>query len=149
MATCRLRLSKRFLLHLSWKVKWPILIAGCPSVHPSVNFYIFDFFSRTTGPILIRLGTDHLWGEGFQVYSNEGDCPTPRGDNSESVKIHWKFLKIFSRTNHPNSIKLGTNYPWVKGIQVCSNKEPGPLQRGDNCKNGGGVILQNHRANFN
>jgi hypothetical protein len=23
----------------------------------------------------------------------------------------------------------------VKGIQVCSNKEPGPLQRGDNHKN--------------
>jgi hypothetical protein len=25
-------------------------------------------------------------GEGFQVCSNEGDCPSPRGDNSESVK---------------------------------------------------------------
>jgi hypothetical protein len=24
-----------------------------------VNFYIFDFFSRTTGPILIKLGTNH------------------------------------------------------------------------------------------
>jgi hypothetical protein len=32
----------------------------------------------------------------------------------------------------PNSIKLGTNYPWVKGIQVSSNKGPSPLQRGDN-----------------
>jgi hypothetical protein len=35
----------------------------------------------------------------------------------------------------PNSIKLGTNYPWVKEIQVCSNKGPGPLQKGDNHKN--------------
>jgi hypothetical protein len=26
-------------------------------------------------------------------------------------------------------------YPWVKGIQVCSNKGPGPVQRGDNHKN--------------
>jgi hypothetical protein len=34
-----------------------------------------------------------------------------------------------------NSIKLGTNHPWVKGIQVCSNKGPGLLQRGDNHKN--------------
>jgi hypothetical protein len=67
---------------------------------------------------LTRLGTDHLWGEGCQVYSNEGDCPSPRGDNCESVKIHWTFLKIFfSRTSKPNSIKLGTNYPWVEGIQ--------------------------------
>jgi hypothetical protein len=40
-------------------------------------------------------------------------------------------------------MKLNTNYPWVKGIQVCSNKGPGPLQRGDNhkkYKNGVGVF---------
>jgi hypothetical protein len=34
------------------------------SVRPSVNFYIFDFFSRTTGPILTKLGTNHPWGGG-------------------------------------------------------------------------------------
>jgi hypothetical protein len=32
------------------------------------------------------------------------------------------------------SIKLGINHRWVKGILNCSNKEPGPLQRGDNHK---------------
>jgi hypothetical protein len=41
----------------------------------------------------------------------------------------------------------------VKGIQVCSNKGPGPLQRGDNhkkCKNRVGSFknLQKHRANL-
>jgi hypothetical protein len=35
----------------------------------------------------------------------------------------------------PKSIKLGTNYRLVKRIQVCSNKGPGPLQRGDNHRN--------------
>jgi hypothetical protein len=70
------------------------------------------------------------------------------------VKIHCKFLKIFfSRTSKQNSIKLGANYLWVKGIQVCSNKVPCPLQRGDNRKNGVGsfknLLLQNHWANFN
>jgi hypothetical protein len=129
-----------FLAHLSWKLKWAILIAFFPSVRLSVclsvNFYIFDFFSKTTGPILTKLGTNHPWGEGFQVCSNEKDCLSPRGDNSERVKMHWKFLKIsFSRTSRPNSIKLDINYSWVKGIQVCSNKGPGPLQRGDNHKN--------------
>jgi hypothetical protein len=45
-------------------------------------------------------------------------------------------LKIFfSRTSRPISIKLGTIYPWLKGIQVYSNKGPGLLQRGDNHKN--------------
>jgi hypothetical protein len=42
---------------------------------------------------------------------------------------------MFSRTSKQNSIKLGTNYPWVKRIIVCSNKGPSPLQRGDNHKN--------------
>jgi hypothetical protein len=45
------------------------------------------------------------------------------------------LFKIFSsRTRKASSIKLGTNFPWVKGIQVCSNKGPG-LVRGDNYKN--------------
>jgi hypothetical protein len=41
----------------------------------------------------------------------------------------------------------------VKGIQACSNNGPGPLQRGDNRKNGAGSFknlpLQNHWAYFN
>jgi hypothetical protein len=50
--------------------------------------------------------------------------------------VHKKYFKIFfSRTTGPNSIKLGTNHPWVKGIQVCSNEGPGLFQRGDNYKN--------------
>jgi hypothetical protein len=47
------------------------------------------------------------------------------------------ILKIFSRTRKPKLIKCGTYYPWVKGIKVCSIKEPGPLQRVDNRKNCG------------
>jgi hypothetical protein len=31
--------------------------------------------------------------------------------------------------------QLGTNYSWVKGIQVCLLKGPGALQRGDDHKN--------------
>jgi hypothetical protein len=58
------------------------------SVRLSVNFYIFDFFSRTKGPILTKLGINHPWEGGIQVCSNEGDCPSPRGDNSKTVKIH-------------------------------------------------------------
>jgi hypothetical protein len=88
------------------------------------------FFSRTTGPILTRLGTNHPWRKRIQVSLKKGDSLSLRGDNSERVKIHRKFLKIFSRTSRPKSIKLGTNYPLVKRIQVCSNKGPGPLQRG-------------------
>jgi hypothetical protein len=50
------------------------------------------FFSRTTGPILTTLGTNHPWRERIQVPLKEGDCPSPRGDNSERVKIHRKIF---------------------------------------------------------
>jgi hypothetical protein len=74
---------------------------------------------------------NHPWRERIQVFLKEGDSPSLRGDNSERVKIHRKFFKIlFSRTSGPKSIKLGTNYPLVKRIQVCSNKGSDPLQRG-------------------
>jgi hypothetical protein len=63
------------------------------------------------------------------------------------------FKKIFSRASGPNSIKRNTNYPWMKGIQVCPNKGPGPHQRGDNHKKskiGVGsfqnLILKNYEA---
>jgi hypothetical protein len=59
-----------------------------PSVWLSVIFYIFDFFSRTTGPIITRVSTNHPWVRGIQVCLNEGDGPSPRGDNSKRVKIH-------------------------------------------------------------
>jgi hypothetical protein len=58
------------------------------------------------------------------------------------------LMKIFSRTSRTISIKLGINHPWVNGILNCSKKGPGPLQRGDNHKNGVGsfknFLLQNH-----
>jgi hypothetical protein len=58
------------------------------SVCLSVNLYIFDFFSRTTGPILTSLGKNHPWGEGILNCSIEGDCLSPSGDNSKRVKIN-------------------------------------------------------------
>ena len=45
---------------------------------------------------------------------------------------------------------LALSYPWVKEIINCSNKGPGPLQRGDNYKNAKNGewsfknLLQNH-----
>jgi hypothetical protein len=50
------------------------------------------FFSRTTGPILTRLSTNHPWGKWIQVCSNEGDNPSSSGDKSKRVKMHGKFF---------------------------------------------------------
>jgi hypothetical protein len=60
-------------LFSSPELKAQVSFSDCPlsgvslSVRPSVNFYIFDFFSRTTGPISTRRGTNHPWVEGIQV----------------------------------------------------------------------------------
>jgi hypothetical protein len=54
-------------------------------------------------------------------------------ENHIYMCLYWK-KKIF-RTSRPISIKLGTNDPWVKGIQNCTNKGSSPFQRGDNHKN--------------
>ena len=61
----------------------------------------------------------------IQVCSNEGPNPFSRGIITKKLKIHWWNLKIFiSRTSEPISTKFGKKHPWLKGIQVCSNKEP-------------------------
>jgi hypothetical protein len=57
--------------------------------------------------------------KGIQVCSNKGPGLLQTGDNHKNVKMGWGHLKIFSRTNGPILVRLGTNHPWVKGIQVC------------------------------
>jgi hypothetical protein len=37
------------------------------------------------------LDANHPWGEGIQVFSNEGEHPSPRGDNSKRVKYTDNF----------------------------------------------------------
>jgi hypothetical protein len=45
----------------------------------------------------------------------------------------WSHLKIFfSRTTVPISARLGTDHPYVKGIQICTNEGDDPFSSGDN-----------------
>jgi hypothetical protein len=66
----------------------------------------------------------------------------------KTIFTYVYIKKIFSRASWPISMKLDKNNALVKGILICSNKGPDPLQRGDNhknmvdsCKN---LLLQNH-----
>ena len=56
----------------------------------------------------------HPWVKAFQVCSNEGPRPFPRGDNYETVKIHWRNWKKFLLQNH------GINFhqTWFKASLV-------------------------------
>jgi hypothetical protein len=68
-------------------------------------------FSRTTGPILTRLGTNHPWGKGIQVCSNEADRPSPRGDKDKSKNAMNFFENPFLQNQ-----KAKINQTWYKII---------------------------------
>jgi hypothetical protein len=59
------------------------------------------FFSRTSRPISIKLGTNHPWVKGIVNYSNKGPGPLQRRDNHKNAKMGWVHLKIISRTTEP------------------------------------------------
>ena len=71
------------------------------------------------------------------------------------VVVNFSHFHLLLQNHWPIATKLGTKHPWVKGIQVCSNKGPRFFPRGDyyeiakiywrNLKS----LLQNHWANFN
>ena len=66
--------------------------------------------------------------------------PFSRGDYYEHAKIQWWILNVFfSRSTEPISTKLGTNHPWLKGYQVCSNEGPAFIQV---CLNEGPALFQ-------
>ena len=58
----------------------------------------------------------------FKFFTNKGPSPFPRGDNKEIAKIHWRNLKIFSRTTEPMSTKLGTKHHLMKETQGFKKK---------------------------
>jgi hypothetical protein len=51
------------------ELKAQVSYSGRPSVCKLLNF---NFFSRTTGPILTKLGTNHPWGEGILIVQMKG-----------------------------------------------------------------------------
>jgi hypothetical protein len=68
------------------------LLRGDNHKNVKMGWGYLKIFSRTSGKILTKLGVNHPRGEGIQVCSNEGDCPSPRGDNSRRVRIHRNFV---------------------------------------------------------
>ena len=120
-----------FLAHLSRKHKWAVLIKICPLsvvvfvvvvvVLSNVNFFTFHLLLQKNWANFKQTWHKPSSGE----WENEGPYHFPKGDNYEKRKYIDEIKKILlSRTTGPISTKLGTNHPWMKGIQVCSNEEP-------------------------
>jgi hypothetical protein len=45
------------------------------------------FFSRTSPPILVKLGTNNSWVKGIQIYLNKGSGPFQREDRHKNPTI--------------------------------------------------------------
>jgi hypothetical protein len=107
------------------------------------------FFSRTTGLILTRLGTNLPWTERIQESLKEEDSPSLRRD--KGVKIHRKNLKVFSRTSRPKSIKTWYKLSFGEEFKFVQIKGQA-LFNGDNhrnVRNGWGhlsIILKTYEA---
>jgi hypothetical protein len=100
------------------------------------------FFSRTSRPNSIKLGSNYPWIKGIQVCTNKGPSPLQRGDNYKNVKMGSGHLKFFSRTTEPILTRLGTNHPWG-GDSSFSNEGGHPSTSGDNSKR-----VKLHRISF-
>ena len=64
-----------------------------------------------------------FWWWGFKFLQMKGSSFFQEEINTKLQK----YIDEFSRTPGPISTNLGTNHPWLKGIQVCSNKGPALL----------------------
>ena len=133
-----LDISEKHLLfsYLSWKLKWAFLMACCLSfVCPSVNFSHFQRLLHNHWANFDQTYHKAFLGGGDSNLFKWGPRPFPMGDNSEIVKLYWKYLKIFfSRTTGPIFTKHGTKHPWMEEIHVYSNERPRPFSRGNNSK---------------
>ena len=79
----------------------------------------FKNFSRTTLPISSKLDIKHHAKKGFKFLQMKG---------------HTIFKGEIIPKFQPLLNKFGTEHPWVKGIQVCSNGRSPSFSIGDTCQ---------------
>ena len=117
-----------FLAHLSWKLKWGLVITSCLFLSVCK---LFNFSSSSP----------ELLGQ-FQT-------------NYEMAKIHKQNLKIFSRTTGQISTKLSPKHLFVKRFWFLQTKSH-TFFKGEIIRNSENtltklknLLLQNHWADFN
>ena len=119
-----------FLAHLSQRLRWAIVIAHRPSsVRPSVvvvqrpssslNFHIFDFFSRTARWILIKLGRDEVLMVPYKCC-----CFSARSDQGwiqGGPKIGHEG-PLLQETSSLDRKATGTNQMHSNDLEACGKK---------------------------
>jgi hypothetical protein len=100
-------------------------------------FWSFFFNVETPPPSPWKIWINFFW---YNVESSLLKSWSPGVRRCHNRENHI-YMCLYWKKNSPEptgqfwTIKLGTNQPWVKGIQNYTNKGAGPLQRGDSHKN--------------
>ena len=134
-----------FLAHQSRMLKWAFWskFVCCHCCRCRKLFTFSSSSQEPMGQFQPNLLQSILGWWGLKFNQNGGHSPFPWGVHYVIANIHWRNLKIFSsRSTGSILLKLSTKYPWVKGIQICSNEGPCPFPRGDNYE-----IANIHRRN--
>ena len=119
-----------FLAHLSQRLKWAIVIAHRPSsvrpsvrpssvVRPSVNFYIFNFFSRTAWWILMKLGRDEVLMVPYKCCCFSARSAQGRIQGGAKIGHGGPFLQ---ESSSPDRKATATNQMHSSDLEACGKK---------------------------
>lgn len=95
----------------------------CPTVYKLFTY--FFFFSRTTKPILTRLGTKHRFGKGIQIFLNIRAYPFLKGKLLRNIEKRVGSHKIFfSRTTTAEILKFTPKCIYSKDFKLLKSRPP-------------------------
>lgn len=108
------------------------------SLSESLTFHIFNFFSRTAGPISTNLSSNHHWVKGVQVCSKKGHAFFKR----IIMYDYWTFVDIFQNSSFQKQFvqkKKIFNYGRFRFVQIMNPGQCGDTlgEAGDGGGDGG------------
>ena len=112
-----IRKKVQILAHLSRRLKWAIVIACRPS--PSINFHIFNFFSRTTWWILMKLGRDKVLMVPYKCCCFS--ARSPQGRIQGGAKIGHR-APLLQETSSSDRKATATNRMHSSDLEACWKK---------------------------
>ena len=124
-------LGHSFLAHLSRRLKWAIVIAHRPSsVRPSVcrrrpsssssvNFHIFNFFSRTAWWILMKLGRNEVLMVPYKCCCFSARSPQGRIQGGAKIGHGGPLLQETSSSDRKATV---TNRMHSNDLEACGKK---------------------------
>ena len=122
----------------------------CLSVPPSLcKLFTFSSSPEPRGQFKPNLAQNILKWRGFRFVQFKVHVLFLGGDDNETSKIHWRNLKIFSRTTSPISVKIETYILSWRGFKFEGTCRFWRDENETSKIHGRNFLLVNHWAIFN